>query len=108
MTPMQLDLGPEAALVIAVSELNRRVRTLLENQFETVWVSGELSGVKLAPSGHWYFCLKDSAAQVDCAMFRKRAQSLDFRPESGMRVEVREQIPQVRANLLVRMLRLGR
>jgi len=89
---MQLDLGPQAALVIPVSELNRRVRTLLENQFETLWVSGELSNVKLAPSGHWYFCLKDPNAQVECAMFRKRAQFLDFRPENGVRVEVRARV----------------
>ena len=89
---MQLDLGPRASLVIPVAELNRRVRTLLENQFETVWVSGELSNVKLAPSGHWYFCLKDPNAQVECAMFRKRAQFLDFRPENGLRVEVRARV----------------
>jgi len=89
---MQLDLGPKAAVVIPVSELNRRVRTLLENQFEILWVSGELSNVKLAPSGHWYFCLKDPNAQVECAMFRKRAQFLDFRPENGVRVEVRARV----------------
>jgi len=92
MTTMQLDLGPKAAVVIPVSELNRRVRTLLENQFEILWVSGELSNVKLAPSGHWYFCLKDPNAQVECAMFRKRAQFLDFRPENGVRVEVRARV----------------
>jgi len=89
---MQLDLGRDAAVVIPVSDLNRRVRTLLENHFETVWVSGELSNVKQAPSGHWYFCLKDPGAQVECAMFRKRAQFLDFRPENGMLVEVRARV----------------
>jgi exodeoxyribonuclease VII large subunit len=89
---MQLDLGREVATVIPVSDLNRRVRTLLENHFETVWVSGELSNVKQAPSGHWYFCLKDPGAQVECAMFRKRAQFLDFRPENGLRVEVRARV----------------
>ena len=92
MRSMQLDLGREAALVIPVSDLNRRVRTLLENHFETVWVSGELSNVKQAPSGHWYFCLKDPNAQVECAMFRKRAQFLDFRPDNGLRVEVRARV----------------
>jgi exodeoxyribonuclease VII large subunit len=92
MTGMQLDLGREAALVIPVSDLNRRVRTLLENHFEMVWVAGELSNVKQAPSGHWYFCLKDPGAQVECAMFRKRAQFLDFRPENGQRVEVRARV----------------
>jgi exodeoxyribonuclease VII large subunit len=88
MTP---DL-PGIAPVITVTELNRRVRTLLENQFEMLWVSGELSNVKRAGSGHWYFCLKDPAAQIECAMFRMRAQFLDFRPEDGMRVEVRARV----------------
>jgi exodeoxyribonuclease VII large subunit len=83
---------PGVAPVVTVSELNRRVRVLLENQFEILWVAGELSNVKRAASGHWYFCLKDPAAQIECAMFRTRAQFLDFRPEDGMRVEVRARV----------------
>lgn len=87
---------PPASLIpaplISVSELNKRVRMLLENQFEMLWVSGELSNVKLASSGHWYFCLKDPAAQIECAMFRTRAQFLDFRPENGLQVEVRARV----------------
>ncbi|HUP31201.1 MAG TPA: exodeoxyribonuclease VII large subunit, partial [Usitatibacter sp.] len=75
-----------------MSELNRRVRALLENQFETLWVAGELSNVKYASSGHWYFCLKDAGAAVDCALFRTRAQFLDFKPENGMQVEVRARV----------------
>ncbi len=78
--------------ILSVSELNKRVRSLLENQFEMLWVAGELSNVKLASSGHWYFCLKDAAAAVDCAMFRTRAQFLDFRPENGQQVEVRARV----------------
>jgi exodeoxyribonuclease VII large subunit len=86
-SPQQsLALGPP---VLTVTELNRRVRSVLENQFETVWVAGELSNVKKAPSGHWYFCLKDRDASVDCAMYRARAQFLDFKPENGQQVEVR-------------------
>src|SRR6186997_1984946 len=87
---MQLSLTPPPP--VTVSELNRRVRTLLENQFETLWVAGELSNVKPAASGHWYFCLKDRAAQIECAMFRTRAQFLDFRPENGVQVEVRARV----------------
>ena len=83
---------PFAPPVVTVSELNRRVRTLLENQFETLWVAGELSNVKKAPAGHWYFCLKDASAQIDCALFRSRAQFLDFRPENGQQVEVRARV----------------
>jgi exodeoxyribonuclease VII large subunit len=82
----------QPAPVVTVSELNRRVRVLLENQFETLWVAGELSNVKYASSGHWYFCLKDAGAAVDCALFRTRAQFLDFRPENGMQVEVRARV----------------
>lgn len=78
--------------VVSVSELNRRVRAVLENQFEVLWVAGELSNVKKAPSGHWYFCLKDPTAQIECAMFRTRAQFLDFRPENGQQVEVRARV----------------
>ena len=87
---MQLPLVPPPALT--VTELNRRVRALLENQFETLWVTGELSNVKPAASGHWYFCLKDEAASIDCVMYRSRAQFLDFRPENGLRVEVRARV----------------
>ena len=83
---------PAAAPVVTVSELNRRVRALLENQFEMLWVAGELSNVKKAQSGHWYFCLKDPGAQIECAMFRTRAQFLDFRPEDGQQVEVRARV----------------
>ena len=85
-------LFPVAPPVVTVSELNRRVRTVLENQFEILWVAGELSNVKKAPSGHWYFCLKDPVAQIECAMFRTRAQFLDFRPENGQQVEVRARV----------------
>jgi exodeoxyribonuclease VII large subunit len=88
MRPASLIPAP----VVSVSELNKRVRLLLENQFEMLWVSGELSNVKLASSGHWYFCLKDPAAQIECAMFRTRAQFLDFRPENGLQVEVRARV----------------
>jgi exodeoxyribonuclease VII large subunit len=77
---------------VPVSELNRRVRVILENQFETLWVGGELTGVKKAPSGHWYFCLKDAAAEAQCVMYRNRAQFLDFRPDNGQQVEVRAHV----------------
>ena len=85
-------LFPSTTPVVSVTELNKRVRGLLENQFEVIWVAGELSNVKFASSGHWYFCLKDAAASIDCAMFRTRAQFLDFRPENGMQVEVRARV----------------
>jgi exodeoxyribonuclease VII large subunit len=55
---------------LSVSELNQRVKTLLESGLGTVWVEGELSNVARPPSGHIYFTLKDAKAQVRCAMFK--------------------------------------
>ena len=74
---------------ISVSELNRRARNLIEAKFELLWVSGELSNVTRAASGHYYFVLKDDEAQVRCVMFRNRAAALGFKPENGMQVDVR-------------------
>jgi exodeoxyribonuclease VII large subunit len=91
MANLRFDFGGAPA-VVSVSELNRRVRILLENQFETLWVGGELSNVKKAPAGHWYFCLKDKDASVDCAVWQSRARFLDFKPENGMQVEVRARV----------------
>lgn len=74
---------------ISVSELNRRVKGVLEGNFELRWVRGELTNVMRAASGHWYFSLKDDAAQVRCVMFRQRAQTVSFTPENGIEVDVR-------------------
>ncbi|PWB66266.1 MAG: exodeoxyribonuclease VII large subunit, partial [Betaproteobacteria bacterium] len=77
---------------LTVTEINRRSRQLLEGQFGLVWVVGEISRATLASSGHWYFVLKDEGAAIDCAMFKGRAQYLDFRPENGLKVEVRARV----------------
>ena len=74
---------------ITVTELNRRARNLIEAKFELLWVSGELSNVTRAASGHYYFVLKDDEAQVRCVMFRNRAAALGFKPENGLQVDVR-------------------
>lgn len=74
---------------ISVSELLRSVRDTLERRFPLLWVRGELTNVSRAGSGHCYFTLKDGAAQVDCVMFRSRAQALDWEPHDGAQVEAR-------------------
>jgi exodeoxyribonuclease VII large subunit len=78
-----------ADAVVSVSELLRSVRDVLEHRFSLTWVVGEISNLTRAASGHWYFTLKDDAAQVDCVMFRGRAAYLDWTPQGGMRVEAR-------------------
>lgn len=80
--------SPKSRRSISVSELNHQVRSLLESSFLSLRVSGEISNFARPSSGHWYFTLKDDKAQVRCAMFRNRAQSVNFRPKEGDQVVV--------------------
>lgn len=75
--------------VVSVSSLNYAISTTLERTFPLIWVAGEVSNFTCAASGHWYFSLKDSAAQMRCVMFRTRAQAMQFVPANGDRIEVR-------------------
>lgn len=81
--------SPEPNQVITVSALNQAVARLLERSFPLQWISGEISNFTRASSGHWYFTLKDDAAQVRAVMFRGRAQYAGFVPREGDKVEVR-------------------
>lgn len=78
-----------APRIVSVGELLRSVASLLERSFPLTWVSGEMSNVTRASSGHWYFSLKDRDAQVRCVMFRARNQHVDWIPRDGDRVEAR-------------------
>ena len=78
--------------VYTVSRLNREVRLLLESGMPVLWLEGELSNFAAPASGHWYFSLKDSDAQVRCAMWRQRNSLLRFRPKDGMAVLVRARV----------------
>ncbi len=75
--------------ILTVSELNRLAREVLEQSFPLFWVSGEVSNFTRAASGHWYFSLKDSTAQVKCVMFKGRNAYVDFMPREGDRIEAR-------------------
>jgi exodeoxyribonuclease VII large subunit len=78
--------------VYSVSRLNKEVRLLLESGLPVLWLEGELSNFAAPASGHWYFSLKDSAAQVRCAMWRQRNSQVRFRPKDGMAVLVRARV----------------
>lgn len=86
---MELDFSPAAAPVLSVSQLLRSARGMLERSFPLQWISGEISNLRPAASGHLYFTIKDETAQVDCVMFKSRAAALDWEPADGLRVEVR-------------------
>ncbi len=78
--------------VLSISALNESARALLEGNFPLVWVEGEISNLARPASGHLYLSLKDSSAQVRCAMFRMRSMHLGFKPENGMQVQVRAKL----------------
>jgi len=78
--------------VLTPSSLNRLVRDLLGDALPQVWIEGELSNVAKPASGHLYFTLKDSSAQVRCAMFKLKASALRFRPADGMQVLLRAKV----------------
>jgi len=77
--------------IYTVSRLNREVRTALET-FPLLWIEAELSNFARPASGHWYFSLKDEAAQVKCAMFKNRNQLVKVLPANGKQVLVRARI----------------
>lgn len=83
---------PETRFVYRVSQLNNEIRDLLEGTFPLIWVEGELSNFSAPSSGHWYFTLKDEAAQVRSAMFRMRNMHVGFRPREGMQVLLRARV----------------
>ena len=86
---MELDFSPGQAPVLSVSQLLRSARDMLERRFPLQWISGEVSNLRPAASGHLYFTLKDENAQVDCVMFKGRAAHLDWDLADGQRIEAR-------------------
>jgi exodeoxyribonuclease VII large subunit len=74
----------------SVSDLNRYVRQHIESDYrlQDVRVRGEISGFKAYPSGHWYFSLKDSSAQINCVMWRNRVTYQRYTPRDGDAVEL--------------------
>ncbi|MGC2616499.1 MAG: exodeoxyribonuclease VII large subunit, partial [Terracidiphilus sp.] len=89
----QLDLTfeePQSARRIwPVRELVEHVCEQVEHEFSDIWVEGEISNCRPAPSGHLYFTLKDAEAQLPVVLFRRQVLLLRFKPEDGMHVLVR-------------------
>lgn len=85
-------LNIEQRRIWSVSELNREIRKLLEEKIGYIWLSGEISNWRVAPSGHAYFTLKDAESEITSAMFRGYLQNVKFQPENGMEVLVFGQI----------------
>ena len=75
--------------IYSVSELSLELKNLLEKQFPDVWVTGEVSNLRAATSGHFYFTLKDANAQIRTVCFRNQARYLKFKPQDGISVIAR-------------------
>ena len=78
--------------ILTVSRLTALLRGVLEENFEHLWVQGEVSNVSYPSSGHCYFTLKDSGAQLRCVMFKSAAKNLKFRLTDGMALIARGRI----------------
>src|SRR5665213_4294792 len=78
--------------ILSVSEVNKSIRTMLEGNFRLLWMQGEISNFKPHSSGHFYFSLKDSKAQISAIMFKGFNQGLRFKPHDGLEVIVRGKI----------------
>src|SRR6187431_1430678 len=83
---------PPRRRILTVSELTAEVRRLLEDRFFEIWVEGELSNCKVWNTGHMYFTLKDTNAQIKGVMFRSSLLRLRFKPQDGLRVVARGRV----------------
>jgi exodeoxyribonuclease VII large subunit len=84
--------GEDSAGALSVSQLNRLAKGLLEEGIGEILLSGEITGFKSYPSGHWYFSLKDEDACVGAVMFAGRNRACRVRPTDGMQVLVRGRV----------------
>ena len=89
---LHFDEPRPARRIWPVRELVTQVRELVEQEYGDIWVEGEISNYRPAPSGHVYFTLKDADAQLPIVLFRRQAMLLRFRPEDGLHVLVRGRV----------------
>jgi exodeoxyribonuclease VII large subunit len=78
--------------IYTVSQLTAEIKDILESGFGEVWVEGEVSNLRVPPSGHWYFTLKDESSQIQVVVFRSQARFLEFEPDDGLRIIVRGRV----------------
>ena len=91
MEQYALSFVPERR-IYSLRELSDAIRGTLERGFANIWISGEISGTKLVPSGHCYFTLKDKEAQLRCVCFRASLRYLRFKPKDGLEILARGRV----------------
>jgi exodeoxyribonuclease VII large subunit len=88
MSPESIELGSagQEARPLTVTEFTRRVKAVLEGGIAPSWVKGEISNLRIQPSGHVYFSLKDAGAQLSAVMFRGQAARQSVKVRDGLQV----------------------
>ena len=81
------DFNSAEVKIFSITEINKLVKELLQDNFPSIWVKGEISNFIEASSGHWYFSLKDNDAQVRCTMFRGKNNEVKWVPKNGDLIE---------------------
>ena len=72
--------------ILSVSDLNNSAKRLLEKNYSSIWIQGEVTNFRSYDSGHWYFKVKDDNSEIQCVMFRFRNNSANMRPSDGDQV----------------------
>jgi exodeoxyribonuclease VII large subunit len=85
-------IEPSTRTILTVSELTQEIKDLLEMRFSDIWIEGEISNLRIPPSGHTYFTLKDDLSQIRAVLFRGQARHLRFVPEDGLHVICRGRV----------------
>ena len=85
---LSLSLAPEPR-IYRVTDLNLALQRVLETDFQAISVTGEISGCRLAPSGHYYFSLKDDQSQIKAVLFKSKARFSRCKPQDGLAVLAR-------------------
>ena len=77
---------PDKEEIYTVSRLNGDARKVLESNFSSIWLEGEISNFSRSSSNHFYFTLKDEDSEIDAVMFYGDNRRLDFEPKDGVAV----------------------
>ena len=89
-TEMQPPAVPAAPLVpLSVSDVTHKIQSLLETQFESLWVVGQVSNLTYHRSGHVYFTLKDEGAQLSAVVWKSSVSKIKFKLKNGMEIVCR-------------------
>ena len=85
---LQMEREETTPLIYSVSDITGDVKSILESAFDSVWIKGEISNLRIPSSKHAYFVLKDEHSQIRCVLFKGFQDGLEFQPEDGKEVKL--------------------